>query len=767
MKLKRIKVVSLSLLLALGVSATFVSCSKKENTDTSIDETIWDNEEEKVFFERRLWSKNSGDQVGEQDNHWSYQSGTSTTLSINSNDGTVRFRKNGDSITTESFTTSKPFSVDITMSLNGGNTFPTGLVLNKGDLEVEIQALGKNDRVVSSVVLNEASQFAKENSMDVIRVRLNQGKKVVNKVRIVLNKAYYKNHIELNVGIGRVKVYQGKQETTYLADEIQDGWVSTVKGTNNEAHDYEDIPSQGIRLSDVRKSSYDFASRGNKKLLVIPVRFTDTKEENLNVYESGKRGQVAIKAEKLGGFDGIRHDIEAAYFGSSEETGWESLSSYYYKSSGGKLNITGKVSAWYTYPATVTEFYEEGNGASSVYNLAEKACQWYKENYDDFLEFDQDGDGYFDCVQFVYTQPNCNYNSLGVCSSKYPNASDLFWAFCWKRSGLTAVKNWPKIFTFAWFSYDFLYNNFNEEYVVKNAANEVVDYLPDTHTITHETGHALGLADYYSTGYDGSSPLSGIDMMDNNVGDHNSYSKWQFEWYGPKEQIIYDENDEKTKKYEVTIRPFESSGDFVIIPAYSREELMTGTKPGYLDSSYSEFLTLEYYTPTGLNEQDSKSPYSYASGVHCMTEAGLKVLHVDSRLAYLAYNNSTAELSFSSYLPVNADKTQINFGSTTQYIELAHRNDATEQNYDTVNDANKDFRLISSVFANGKESTKSNRVQLSNEHLWGSATSQVMDFGVTNHQDFTFNNNYVNRFNFEITSMTAESMTIVFTYNNK
>ena len=54
----------------------------------------------------------------------------------------------------------------------------------------------------------------------------------------------------------------------------------------------------------------------------------------------------------------------------------------------------------------------------------------------------------------------------------------------------------------------------------------------DTHTYIHETGHFLGLNDYYSD-TPTYSPIGKHDMMDANVGDHNSYSKMLLGWTKP------------------------------------------------------------------------------------------------------------------------------------------------------------------------------------------------------------------------------------------
>jgi len=53
--------------------------------------------------------------------------------------------------------------------------------------------------------------------------------------------------------------------------------------------------------------------------------------------------------------------------------------------------------------------------------------------------------------------------------------------------------------------------------------------------VIHETGHALGLPDYYD--YDGSigpdGGVGGLDMMDGNWGDHNCFSKFLLDWINP------------------------------------------------------------------------------------------------------------------------------------------------------------------------------------------------------------------------------------------
>ncbi len=759
MKLKKLTNLFLSIASLTSVSFMTVSCGNSNSLYTG-------EIPNEVILEKRIWQKTKSDMidVDDENNKWVYSSDSF----IEANDGTIQMKKDGDYIITEKFNTNLPFSVDVTMSLNGGNSISTNV--EKDEFIFEVQALNSNMEVVDSQRLDELDEFPDEKKLEVKTFNLNPYGKQVSYVKFVLVKVFYKNYRTNRVGIGRVKIYTGESTKTTLPDGVEDNYVSEVTYTNyNSDIDPNIRTSRGISLQDVRTTYYDLGTNGNQKVLVIPVKFQDTTEDIFDVYAG----------YKIGGFDGMRKIIEQAYFGADGESGYESLSSYYYKSSYNRLNISGKVTPWYTYDGTVQEFYNVGKGESSVYDLVDKATMWYKTNFDDYAEFDTNNDGYFDCVEFVYAQPNCSSSSTGVCNkSKNTNAKDLFWAFCWKRSGQEPVENWPKPYTFVWLSFDFLLNNKNAAYTV--TTNNTKTFKADAHTVIHETGHALGLLDYYSTGYDGSTPAAGIDMMDHNVGDHNAYSKWLFNWTEPKEQIVYDELDESTKEYTVTLRPFVESGDFVIIPAYNASSLpyvnkyendevrSNNDKAGKLDSPLNEYITIEYFTNDGVNYQDSLEPYENYS-VSVMTEPGLKMFHVDSRLAHLSYNNSASDYSFDSYIEANADKNNYSFSSTssTTVIDLAHHNDAKEQNYDTGTSDDKDYRMISSILA--RENLEKNLFgspghTLENADLFGSKSSGVNDFGVTNHQNFVFNNGYSNVYSFTIESMSKDSITLKFTY---
>ena len=95
------------------------------------------------------------------------------------------------------------------------------------------------------------------------------------------------------------------------------------------------------------------------------------------------------------------------------------------------------------------------------------------------------------------------------------------------------------------------------------------------YVIMHETGHGLGLPDYYdyddTVGPNGG--VGGLDMMDSNWGDHNSFSKWIFDWITPT--VV------ATGSQTLTLNPSGTSQDAVVIMpgATSSDSFRSSTLP--------------------------------------------------------------------------------------------------------------------------------------------------------------------------------------------
>ena len=426
-----------------------------------------------------------------------------------------------------------------------------------------------------------------------------------------------------------------------------------------------------VTLEEVRNSrgyKADLPSTGNSKALVIPVEFSD--------YACS-----SSRYNQYGNCKGIREDIQNAMFGDSSTTNWESLSSYYKKSSYGKLNLTGKVTEWFKprYSAATLATRYGNDSANPTLLVLRDAIEWYKSNHDDITEFDSDKDGFIDSVYLIYTVP-----SQARIAGR--DTSDLFWAFTYWDTAHVSEENVdindPTAYTYFWASIDFMYEDkmVGENGELLPTKDENGDWLPDAHTFIHETGHIMGLPDYYtydSEDLDGDGkpddygPLGGIDMMDYNVGDHNAYSKMIYGWTEP-----YYIDKPKT----ITIKPFYKSGDCILVNA------------NWNGSMFDEYLLIEYYMPEGLNKYDADKRFAGTYPLE-FQKPGVKVYHVDARLG--GFDNSDLSYQLGGNYGIFMDYTE-NISNRYDYCYIAHDNSISR------NGANKDFKLISLLESSGE-----------------------------------------------------------------
>ncbi len=293
--------------------------------------------------------------------------------------------------------------------------------------------------------------------------------------------------------------------------------------------------------------------------------------------------------------------IERAFFASdlSEESDeyYYSLSEYYRKSSLGKLSISGEITEVMHLPYTVKEVENDGNYFPGV------PASYFLEHASDELleEYDVDKDGYVDNAVLLYSSPTSSRDGH-------------FWA--WVHTFATDPDlSRPSLAHHMWVGLD----AFSSE-----------QYSIDAHTIIHESGHLFGLRDYYpSDNY--YLALGGHSMMDYNISDHDPYSKMLLEWGDP---IYYD--FEGYKEITIDLPKFEGSNKALLY------------KRNWNHTVMDEYLLFEYYTPDDLNERDAKSKYENRPlGFNI---AGIKIYHVDSRIAECLYDESSNKLLFSSYV---------------------------------------------------------------------------------------------------------------------
>lgn len=426
-------------------------------------------------------------------------------------------------------------------------------------------------------------------------------------------------------------------------------------------------------MSDVGKSagfSY-LKSIGNPKILVIPV--------SIEGYERNASSTNLARIKKaFKGTDNI----------------WQSVESFYNISSFGRLNLDITIAdEWYQSGKTPAEIYGGDASSSSktagVQNVLNSAVSWYKTKYDtDCEEFDSDNDGYIDAVWLIYSCPDYQTDTS---LKKY---DPTCWAYTYWADNNSNI-NSPSACTYGWASYDFM----NEGYG---------SFQSDAHTFIHETGHMMGLEDYYDYNVvskdDGSSPMGFVDMMDANVIDHNVFSKWSLGWVAPF--VV-------TGKGSIRLAPSATTGECLIIP----------TSSGWNGSPFDEYIMLEYYTPENLNYKDSKSEY-LGNGVQGFTQKGVRIYHVDSRLAKLS---GRSNWSYTSSLSTNCI--------------LAHSNTPSygdDEDRETRNYLSPNYRLIQMMDASAKRDFSSVYVQADDTSLFGTRTNSVFSFS-------SFKNSFPNK----------------------
>ncbi len=333
--------------------------------------------------------------------------------------------------------------------------------------------------------------------------------------------------------------------------------------------------------------SHTMPATGNVKPIVFTAEFRDMRLASS--YKSGLRNRL---------FGNV----------SFKRYPYTSFSTYYYNSSFGKLNLKNGEIHNYISP-----------NARSYYNSSDKRTKnrgLYKEIFSDWTitlldgigvgedqdeylaqklkEYDSDGDMVIDAIYIIYAGPHDGWGSQ-------------WWSY---RTN---------------FSYRFGNTGYSCKQLVFMNSHGSLEQTEST--IIHETGHMLGLADYY--GYDKPKQfkLKTFDTMHTNSGDNNGFSKMLLGWL-PKERVhIIRQNTRQT------LKPYGSkNGDIaLIIPdsEYRRYGI------------YSEFIMAEYYQQVG----NDRVPSDYKAN------PGIRLFHVYARLNDQG-NNFIASNNYNKKIPL-------------------------------------------------------------------------------------------------------------------
>ena len=327
-------------------------------------------------------------------------------------------------------------------------------------------------------------------------------------------------------------------------------------------------------------------STGDVNILVIPIKFNNSDDYDLSI-------------------------IEKAFNGTNEDTGWYSLTSYYQEVSFGKLNLHATITA--PYETGVNYDLKNGYSGLTEYAYLEGAIAYFDEEIDYSL-YDQNNDGYIDCVYLLYLAP-------------YRESSDLWWAFSYEYFSEDDPKfdgvgmDW-----YIWISYEF----FNKPIYQGGTSDSWVYVDINCETLIHETGHGLGLDDYYDldTKRGPNGGMGGFTMMDYNHGDHDPFSKAILGWINP---TVVSTND-----CTYTIGSFTEAGDAFFIMKQN------------CGSYFSEYYIISLYNPTKVNAIKSDKGYGLPS------INGVAIFHVDA-ITSDHLNDSSIVLDIYQYNNSNTD----------------------------------------------------------------------------------------------------------------
>lgn len=311
------------------------------------------------------------------------------------------------------------------------------------------------------------------------------------------------------------------------------------------------------------------SSLGQSNVLIIPVEFSDDKF-------------TQDELEKL----------EKAFFGTEEETGWESVQSYYQKSSYNKFTFNGTILAPFNTNKQV-QYYDSSyqNGSDADYEILKAVLEFY-DNQINYADYDTNDDGYIDGIYLIYSAP-----------VNYDNDESLYWAYVYQYfSEDYEYYDGIEANYYLWAGIDFI-----KEVFIDYDTNDDVFININASTFIHETGHMLGLDDYYDynpdVGPDGG--LGGADMMDYTVGDHNPFSKIMLNWTTP-----YVISNQSTT---VTLNPFVENGNVLLVST------------NWNNTYFDEYFLIDFYTPTSIN-----SDHAGYNGL--FTNSGIRIYHIDARI---------------------------------------------------------------------------------------------------------------------------------------
>lgn len=554
--------------------------------------------------------------------------------SLDENRGLQFMQGNGDAVLTSKVSISGIYSIELVVNTNADNGM---------NVSVKVGGVSLTSNGQSSIFV------AKHAYTENVNLTFTSSVALSGKVEVTLSTTQTKQSMYIkSITIVRVAGGEGENPNPNPNPNVMES-----QNYDPNTFDHDNLQDKLMK----EEGCIGLPSEGDINVLVVPVQFAgDT-----------------ISAKDL-------EKLNIAFNGSETQTGWESVKTFYSKSSYGKLNLTFDIQDVFKAPNNA-RYYENysktvGSGSNRYTEYGDTLILTqvlaYLEPILDLTKYDSNDDGVIDAVYLIYSAP-----------VDYESDDGLFWAFTtWyfgenQYDGLDAY-----YYLFAGF--DFMDEDYGTNGMKVNAE-----------TYIHETGHLLGLDDYYDYDYSQGCNfgLGGADMMDFNHGDHGAFSKIMLGW---TDATIVNSS------VTLTIGNLVSTGDCILIPL------------NFDNSYFSEYLLIDLYSSSSLNQYASEALYDGAS-------YGVRIYHVT------AWAND----------PFNND-----YGSFTDF-----------------NNTDSEFALIRLIEADGEYNFNSSNGDASASDLWQAGDSLSKVFS-------TFTRNDGKKVNFDITinSVSKDEASITITF---
>ena len=320
-----------------------------------------------------------------------------------------------------------------------------------------------------------------------------------------------------------------------------------------------ELPEEGTLIeSTVKFFGKATPSVGNAKMLSIYVDFAD------KTYGSQMYSDEQIENELFGA--GTTHYP------------FESVSSWYERSSYGNLHIDGDV-----YRYTCSGNMEDYMNPDRVFEDFAMEVLTGLDSQINYADYDENHDGVIDCLMFTVPLDGADQATLD------------FWYGC--------TATW---YENPWYSVDGMKVS---QYIIMDVMPYAENMIYLKQTVIHEMGHSLGLPDYYlyysGSDWEGLKGDAGYERMDDSIGDFCSFSKLMYGWLKDTEVQTYEGSGAQT----FLLDDASNTGSCLILP-------ISSTAGDYC----SEYFLVEYVSKTGNN-----------SDVYT-NDSGVRVFHIQAEI---------------------------------------------------------------------------------------------------------------------------------------